>query len=321
MILQNFCKHVKFAGILKNNYICITFFLWIRKNQQSDTVLGHPRRHWFFDRTLGATDNKMYTTTNRGPHQAFLKISGAGDHPRAAQDVFSLNPQISTVRYRYRTKVFFESRWAARGWPPAPEIFRKAWGGPLQVMVYVWLAAAPGVRSKNPCRLGCPNLYSGKQWWWKKRFILCALSTFTVPWVPFCVAGPDGDVVGLIQGTVEVQDSSVSPAEAAIYIASGLGSRTRNRNFVVTICTKKLAFTQNFVGGGECPFNPNLELGDKNKYWKVRNPFVNKRNSYRYQNSKHFFNNKLYFFSPTQMKKKGHIGICIITDADLNSWY
>ena len=60
-------------------------------NPQKSTVrypTGAPEAALIFDRTLGATDNKMYTTTNRGPHQAFLKISGAGDHPRAAQDVF-----------------------------------------------------------------------------------------------------------------------------------------------------------------------------------------------------------------------------------------
>ena len=40
------------------------------------------------------------------------------------------------------------------GWLPVPEIFRKAWGGPLLFMVYVWLAAAPKIRSKIQCRLG-----------------------------------------------------------------------------------------------------------------------------------------------------------------------
>jgi hypothetical protein len=50
--------------------------------------------------------------------------------------------------------------WAARGWPPAPEIFWGARGGPLLFDISLWSAAAPGIRSKKRCRLGGPNLLS-----------------------------------------------------------------------------------------------------------------------------------------------------------------
>ena len=71
---------------------------------QSDTVKRYTRRHCFLDWIPGTAAGHTYTINNRGPPQAFLKISEAGGHPRAAQNVFILDPQITAFGYRIGVK-------------------------------------------------------------------------------------------------------------------------------------------------------------------------------------------------------------------------
>ena len=62
----------------------------------------------------------MLITNKRGPHRAPLKISGAGGHPRASHDVFTLNPHISAVQplFIYSSQGGIEFSTGSRGPPP-----------------------------------------------------------------------------------------------------------------------------------------------------------------------------------------------------------